>query len=87
MASICCSPPDSVPAGLVEALREPREQLAHAVDVAIGIRRRPPDAAQDEVLAHASCRPKTRRPSGQCEMPSATMRSVEARVMSDAVVA
>ncbi len=53
MATICCSPPDSVPARLLDALGDAGEQCQHALVV---LRDRGPVApgerAHQQVLAH-----------------------------------
>ena len=68
------------PAGLAEPLLEQREQRRTPSRG----RRRPPRrrvcaTAPRRRFSLTDRRPKIRRPSGQCEMPSATIRSVGAR--------
>ena len=53
MASICCSPPDSVPARWRLPLAQAREDREHALAVLRAARACPAVAAELEVLAHA----------------------------------
>ena len=70
IATICCWPPDSVPAGRVELRPQRREQRERRAPATRARRACAPrqEAAELEVLEHASCR-EQRRPSGTIAMP------------------
>ena len=81
IASICCSPPESVPAFWREALAQPREQRERALvgdSHRAGRRRYAPIWRFSRTVRLA----KMRRPSGTCEIPRATRRSARSAVMS-----
>ena len=71
MASICCSPPESVPA-LPDALPEARKSIEDALEIARAVRLAPPVGAELEVFQHAHVG-EYLRPSGTWIRPSSTM--------------
>src|SRR5690349_965077 len=82
MASICCSPPDSVPPACpVRSLRIGKRSKTIARSVAIPAPSER-DTAPSRRFSPTVRLPKIRRPSGQCETPIDTIRSAAAVVMS-----
>ena len=83
IASICCSPPDSVPPAWPDAAPSAAERARRPSPRPRRSRRgrsaTPPPGRR---FSRTVRPPKIRRPSGQCEMPSATIRSVDAWSMS-----
>ena len=77
MASICCSPPESVPAAW------PNRSRSRGKSSSIRSMSRSASAAGRPMppstrFSRTDNRPNTRRPSGHCEMPRPTIRSVDA---------
>src|SRR4051794_1155877 len=82
MASICCSPPDSVPPDCSSrSLSSGNSSRTISRSSAAAPRSRCATAPSRRFSRTVS-RPKMRRPSGQCEMPSSTIRCGEAWLMS-----
>src|SRR5258706_2798511 len=82
IASICCSPPDSVPpAWRSRSFNSGNSAKTISVSAAIAAWSERETAPRMR-FSRTDRLPKIRRPSGQCEMPRATIRSVDARWMS-----
>ena len=72
--SICCSPPDSVPACCLRTLAQAREIVIDALELGrLRCLRRWQPGAERQIVARRSCSGKISRPSGTCTMPRATM--------------
>ena len=85
IASICCSPPDSVPPRWPMRCFEAREQREHALEIALEIARSAVTAAPICRFSSTVMRGKMRRPSGDCAMRSRAISCVGSAVMSLAV--
>ena len=69
MASICCSPPDSVPPRWSRRSFETREQREDALEVLVEMSASSAMAAPICRFSSTVMRGKMRRPSGDCAMP------------------
>ena len=69
-ASICCSPPESVPAGWLRALGDPREPLGHPLDVRLELAVAPRVARRAAGSRSTVSSVNVPRPSGTCAIPA-----------------